>query len=457
MTSLFVTALVIVGAASPQHFPLQSAVDVWDVTVEDLTLNGMKDIIALCCDRDARTAEKEMAVYLPDAKGAYPPIPSLRVVLPEETGGVFLAETDGAAPREVVAIHAGGATVYAFEDGRFVQRSQTAFSSLLPSYSREPLFLRTIAKDLDGDGVDEWLIPVVGGFEIRTPERRLAKAMCDVVSEVRRSGSFQVLHRIPACHLFEIEGQTEKGVAFLSDEAADFVYGPEWSQHKRFDIPVSVEDKWEFSAHMVDINKDGLPDLTVSQTRGTVNMEVVTQVYLAEGPLEYPAKPTARFETKGAIAAPAVNDVDGDGNGDVIFIKIPIGLQTFINFFLRQRLTVQIEVYLFDGTGFPDAPDFNQNLSIEAPEGREEVAYAFGDFNGDGRLDAAFASGAEKLVVHTGSPTQLLSRRPWAELALPAFGVAGTDNLDEGPQDDIVIFHPGMDNRKRIQVVLFEE
>ena len=71
MTSFLITALLLIGSASPQHFALQSAVDVWDVTVEDLTLNGVKDIIALCSDRDARTAEKELAVYLPDAEGVY--------------------------------------------------------------------------------------------------------------------------------------------------------------------------------------------------------------------------------------------------------------------------------------------------------------------------------------------------------------------------------------------------
>lgn len=78
-----------------------------------------------------------------------------------------------------------------------------------------------------------------------------------------------------------------------------------------------------------------------------------------------------------------------------------------------------------------------------------------GDFNGDGRIDIAFGSGAENLVVHTGSEKAFISSKPWLTLPVPAFGVADTHDLNGNKAKDIVVYHPGMKSKERVEVVLF--
>ncbi|HOZ47444.1 MAG TPA: VCBS repeat-containing protein, partial [Candidatus Hydrogenedentes bacterium] len=78
-----------------------------------------------------------------------------------------------------------------------------------------------------------------------------------------------------------------------------------------------------------------------------------------------------------------------------------------------------------------------------------------GDFNGDGRLDIAFGAGAEKLSVLTGSEKRFVSSKPWQTVETPSFGDARAHDLNGDGRDDIVLFHPTGENRRRIEVILF--
>jgi hypothetical protein len=327
---------------------------------------------------------------------------------------------------------------------------------MFPMWSKEPQFLKKTSVDLDGDGVDEWLVPTPEGYAVRNVAGDLCPVPCEVDSSVRDGAGMVVTYRFPACHSFEIEGEATKALAFLTDEKASFAHGADWGDRKEFAIPLKLGEKWESSAMMHDINANGIPDLVVTQTEGTINLRVLTQVFLASEHFTYPETPTATFDAKGSYAAPTLKDVNGDGNLDMVFIKLPWGVRFFINLFVFRRLSVDLDVYLYNpDTGFADAPDFRSDVSIEAPEGREQPSHAMGDFNGDGRMDIAFGSGADNLVVHTGSEKRFISSKPWLTLSVPAFGVARTHDLNGNEPDDVVIFHPGMKGRDRIEVVIF--
>lgn len=450
-----VVVSMLFSAAQPQAYALFTPLNTWDVAVEDLTGNGMKDIVALCSDEESYPLRKHLAVFLARDDGGYDSHPAFLHELEPEDGALFWAETDGAPPRELVVTRASGARVYGYADGAFRLLRETAFHALLPSGSREPRFLRDAAADLTGNGIDEWFIPVAAGFEIRTMDGLVCAVDCDVFSEIRSGDSMYIVHRLPAYHPFDVEGQEHKGLAFLSDEFADFAYGPNWSERRRFRIPVNLEEKWEASAQMKDINGNGLPDLVVTQTQGTVNMKVLTQVYMASGPFTYPDEPTATFEASGSIASPILIDVDGDGRLDLILAKIPFGVRAIVNFFLKRTLGIQVEVYLFDGERFSSTPDFRTSLSVDAPDGRERAAYTMGDFNGDGRLDVALGVRADRLEIRTGSADRFLSPRPWVTFDIPTFGAARPYDLNANGADDLIIFHPGGAHKRRIEVILF--
>ena len=153
---------------------------------------------------------------------------------------------------------------------------------------------------------------------------------------------------------------------------------------------------------MDDITGNGFPDLVVTQTRGTVRMESKTHVYLAQKPFEYPDEPDATFTCKGSVSSPVLLDVNNDQKLDLVFIRISFGVGNIINFFVRGKLAVEAEVYLFNGEGYDEKADYSTTMTMDAPEGRQRVAYTFGDFNGDGLLDVTYGRSDDQLCVYTG-------------------------------------------------------
>lgn len=447
-------AIGLVALTAPQSYVLQSTLDVWDVTAHDLNRDGYGDILVLACDEKTSPLQKHLAAFLANEEGAYSQDPSFVLPLAPESGALVLSETDGTPPADLVIVNAEGAQLFRFAGSAFEFGSTVRFDSLFPSGSKHPSFLRNVSTDLDGDGRDEWIVPKPLGVEIRRADASIAHVTCDIASEIS-GGDLFISHRLPALHTFELEGANRKGLAFLSDEYADFAYGPAWSDHHRFKIPLNLKEKWEASTKMADINKDKWPDLMVTQTRGTVNLEVLTQVYLANGPFSYPEMPSATFQAQGSIANGFLADVDGDELLDMIFIRVPFGVRNIMNFMLRAMVHVEADVYLFKDGKFADKPQFQEGLTIGAPEGREEVAHTLADFNGDGRLDLALATQRHELSIFTGSSDRFVSKKPWQTIGLPSFGTARPHDLNGNEARDLIIFHTSGEHQKRVEVLVF--
>ena len=443
-------------AGEPATYALTNGLPVWDVATEDLNGDGLQDLLLLACDESSYPLEKEVAVFLAAAGGQYTPEPTYVLKLDPKISALFFAEIDGAAPKELVAVHARGAVTYAFADGALRPASEPAFYSLYPTGSKNPIFLPNGAADMDGDGVDEWLVPVPEGYEFRHGEESIARVPCDMYSELRRSSSIYVYHRFPALFPYTIAGSPNKGLAMLSDEFADFAYGDGWKETWRFKIPVNLEEKWEASSRMDDINEDGFPDLIVTQTRGTAKLEAQTQIYIANAPYSYPGEPTATFTVKGSLVSPVIMDINGDEMKDTVIINIPFGIKNIVNFFMRGKVAVNVDFYPFDGKGYAAKPAFDTSVTMDAPEGREQTAYTMGDFNGDKHIDVAFSRTADSFAVFFGTEKDLITSSPSHVVNVPSFGQARSVNLRGEDRKDIVIFHPGGENSKRVEVILFD-
>lgn len=434
---------------------IQAPENVWDAAAEDLDGNGFADLLLLCCDERSDPLNKFLAIYLAGDDGTYPQEPSSRCPLDPSVGVLFQAEADGKAPREVVAASALGAQVFAFDGKGLKPGNRVEFSSLFPTRAKSPVFVKNVTTDVEGDGRDEWLVPVPQAYEVWDNNRRRARITCDVYSEMRRAESVSITNRLPAVQPFALDGQPHKALAFLSDEYADFAYGPNWGTHTRVRIPVNVQEKWDANAKMADINNDGFPDLMVTQTKGTVNLESATQIYIAPEPMKYPDKPTATFAAAGSIAAPDLRDVNGDQLRDVVVVRIPFGVKNIVNFFVRRKLSISAEVYLFNGKDFGAKPSFETNLTLDAPEGKEQVAYALEDFNGDGRLDLCVSESRDALSFYAGVEKGFIASKAFTDLKMPSFGNIAPLDLNRNPAKDAVLIRPGSTDPKRVDVIVF--
>ncbi|MCL4215962.1 MAG: VCBS repeat-containing protein, partial [Candidatus Hydrogenedentes bacterium] len=424
-----------------------------DVAVEDVDGDGRHDVVASCAAKED-AAPCIIVVYLQSEQGGLPKLPSITLTLPVATGVVMFVQMNGEGPRELVAAHSTGAAVHACRDGALAEQSVLEFNSLFPSAVKEPLIL-DYGLDLDGEGSEEWLLPVSRGFQLWRGAQPVAELRADVSSQIRRGSSVSVSHVLPDFAAFSLPDQQNKALAFLSRQYLDFAYGDDWSESRRLKLPHEEDSEWNWSAQMEDLNGDELPDLVVTESTGSVNVKMRVSVYHATAPFTYPAKPGTVLESAGALASPYLQDVNGDGKNDLIMIKIPFSVKTFVNYFLRQRVNVQLEAYLSSSTGIESQASLSQSITVSAPDDREQIAYAMGDFNGDSRLDLALGSGEDALEVHLGGETRFVEPKPWLQLNLPSLGLARPYDIDGNAAEDLIIFHPDGQKSTRIEVVLF--
>lgn len=452
---LIAGVLLAIAATPPVTYVLKVPVDAWDVTRGDLNGDGLTDIVVYGSNATAETPEKELLVYLAETGGRFPSVPSLRHELDPSNGTAFVCEFDGRLPEEIVEAGQSGATILRLVDGSLDVVDRVEFNSLLPGRTREPVFARDLPHDLDGDGADEWLIPTPLGVSIYSQGRIRAEIPAPISSEFREYGLRTIMHRLPAVTSFALPEEPNHALALLGERYADFSYGYEWTEHVRYPLAIHNEENWDASAEFKDINADGYPDLIVTQTSGTVNLEVLTQIYLAQGPFKYPETPDSKFETKGSFTTVELADVDGDGKSDLVLVRISLGVRNIINYFLRKRVSIEVAVHYFRSDGFAQRADESTSITIDAPDGREQSAYATGDFDGDGRLDVMIGTGEENLVFYQGAQSAFLSSRPWITLEIPTFGVARIADLNGNEADDVILHHPNGAHKRRVDLLVF--
>lgn len=446
---------VAISGLSPETYTLRTEDPVWDVALEDVDGDGTHDVIAFCVETDSDPPKKYLALFLSGGTHRYGATPSLRITLDPEFGTAFVAEVDGQPPREIVVASHSKAIVYRYEEETMKVVGETTFASILPSGSREPAFLKDAVSDLDGDGVDEWLIPVPMGCEIRRMDGLVRTVPCDVRGEMSVFGGRAVYYRLPTHRTFDVPEQSEKAIAFLTKDYIDFVYGAQWAERTRIRIPGTRSDEWETNVLMEDIDGNGLPDLVITRSRGTVNLSARTEIYLAKKAYSFSSTPDSVIETKGALTLPTLADVNGDGRLDIVFTGFPINVRSILNYFMRKKITIRLEVHLFESGGYAAKSTYRRNFLADVPEGREQVAFTAGDFDGDGIRDAAFGRSGEELAIYLGSARNFLNASPSVVLDMPAFGVARHKDLDNNGREDIVMFHPAGEHDKRIEVILF--
>jgi hypothetical protein len=450
-------ALVLLAAAfEPRLFTLQAWESVNDVIVEDLNVDGRGDLLVLCSHSDARPPEKRILVFMAREDGGFGADPSLVLPLDVDSGAIFLSDTDGVAPRELVISGDHGVDVLEFKGNAFSVRSAHTFHSLLPSRSRTPTFVQELSVDMNGDGVDEWLVPISTGIQVRRGDTVLAELPCDVSSELRTGESLSIRHGLPRIVPFDEPGTDRKGLAFADDEIIEFAHGDNWAQRATVKVPSEDRDEWSVKATLAEFGSGEYPALMINQVKGTINLQVQNTLYQAEGPGVYPATPTAVYSARGALASAMVRDVNGDGMNDLLVFNIPFGIRAITSYFMFRNITVGVQIYNYRDGGIPSEPDVEQRLTIKAPERIEQAAYTLGDFNGDGLLDAALGSGEDALHVHLGEPGRFVTPKASAVIEVPVVGKAPEPvDITGNGNEDIIIFHPRLDNKDKVHVILF--
>ncbi len=424
-----------------------------DVIIEDINFDNLKDLIVFSSEEDGYS--KQIAVFFQQSeKNRFTREYSFINQISEPCSVLFNTKIDN--KRNFIVL-ANSENLYLYKVGNdgIILEKTINYPNAFSYNAKEPVVMRDLSYDLDNDGTDEWFIPTSRGITIFKNQEPISKIEFHIFNEIYSGNNMTLFYQFPLIYPLKTSKENPKPVAFLGDKEMIFAYGNNWVSTKKVKIDRKNPEKWDSTYRLGDINKDSFPDILFTETQGTINLKTTIYIYLSEGEYRYSPNPQLEYKAKGAVSLPVMKDINNDNNDDLILFNIPLGLTNFINFFLRGKLSVETKVFLSDGKLVPSKPNYQTNMTMDAPEGRDQIAYAVDDFSGDGILDIAFGESQNSIQVNVGLQEGTLKTKQWIKVNVPAFGIIRTYNINENKSKDIIIYRPTGENKERLDIILF--
>lgn len=325
-----------------------------------------------------------------------------------------------------------------------------------------------ITRDLNGDGLDEIVIPAADGFwvfvqmkdgtfadgvKLGPPEPFLDAIAMD---DSRRYGKVGLnpltipwyLSRIRQMDYnrdgridlvfwnrdyFQVHVQNEQGhfspnpvtfttdVPFDSDGAYSIVFG--FSGDNPWSMLLGLRRRTELTVlqTITDMNGDGVADMVTHTLRGRSVLKMRSQyrVYFGEvreGRIRFSSKKlTTAFPggksggaESGGYSALWLKDMDGDGSTDIIRGDIRLSVTTLLRVFIARSLNMKLEGFRLENNAFPAKPDVRRsakaNFDIRGEERGFYPAVLLGDMTGDNRTDIVVGKNRKALYFFPGLP-----------------------------------------------------
>ncbi|MBI4835245.1 MAG: VCBS repeat-containing protein [Planctomycetes bacterium] len=287
--------------------------------------------------------------------------------------------------------------------------------------------------DIDRNGYDDALIPQLDGYRVYFQETPGGKfTSCPVghpaeKSFYQTSASFIVAkHSLPNILIKDInaDGMID-AVMLKGDELNYYLQNESAALSERFTVTASGSsrikslendaDPNEFNQVALDfsdINQDKLIDMMISIMKGKIDSlgDVRTQVLVFQGSLQgqdcqsfcYKETPDQVINLKGVVPLARLDDVNEDGNLDLITASFQMDMTSNIQKVLLRylALTYHIRTYQAKSRKFSSNPDYERSINFPLELIGKGTSYFshiyFKDFDGDKRPDVLTISSPDK-------------------------------------------------------------
>jgi hypothetical protein len=297
-------------------------------------------------------------------------------------------------------------------------------------------------QDLDGDDLDDLLIPDFDGLELALqssdgkyspPARLSAELEMTLGREVVR-------YRLPRIFLADANFDGHKDILLLEDRTLrvfagaghggfaangmELVLGLELAsaaQIRDWENDRGDLDQSDLSIRRIervaDLNGDGAPDLLTESThsRGVFDKSSDFAVHLGrnlEGWVGHTDPPDSLMVSKGMQFDLVIEDLDGDGQKDLIIPSVRLGLGRVIKALFSGSMGMDLDFYRADQTGlYPAEPNYSTSTKVkfDLKKGHADVpAVLVADFNGDGIKDLLVQQDREELKITLGDESPRL-------------------------------------------------
>jgi len=437
----------------PELITLNLVPVIRDVIVEDINHDNKKDLIVFSSEEDGY--EKKIIIFYQQSETPkFNEKFSFSFQIKEPCSVIFITKI-GNEHNCLVIANSENLCLYRFKDNEMVLERTVTYPNAFSYNAKEPVVMRDMSYDLDNDGTDEWFIPTPRGVTIFKNFTPLSEIDFHIFHEIYSGNNMTLFYQFPVIYPLKKSQENPKPVAFLGDKEIVFAYGENWKLTKTIKIDRKNPEKWDSTYRLGDINNDGFPDILFTETQGTINLRTTLYIYISEGEYQYPANPQFEYTIKGAVSLPIMKDINNNNKDDLILFNIPLGLTNFINFFLRGKMSVETKVFLSDSNSLPLKPDYQTTMTMDAPDGKDQIAYAIDDFSGDGILDIAYGQSHNTIQINIGLQEGNLKTKQWTKVNIPAFGIIRTSYINDNKSKDIIIYRPTGENKERVDIILF--
>lgn len=358
-----------------------------------------------------------------------------------------------------------------------------------------------ITQDVNGDGLDDLVVPVLDGFWVfvQLNDSAFAEPM-KLGTSTEMASLYAVdgyrhhpwtqsrIHKMDynrdgrgdlgfwnGTH-FEVHLQNAQGVfnpvaeTFTTDVAFDSdmlaaLAAPHGTRQRRKDHGLTGKMTGSVLHAFTDMNGDNIADLGVFSLHGGLwDMHAVYAVHFGyptpDGGTGFSPEVSTELLSDGIQFGMAQHDFDVDGQTDLMFTilkpRVFKAIGMIIDSLVTGSVSMELTFYRMENGSYPDKPTLSRSIRVETT-GRtgERSLYPsvlIGDVNGDERADLLIQHGEKELRVFLGVPGQaLFAKRPQKiKVEMPHEEYTWLVDFNKDGKRDILMHHPSTTEPHRV-------
>ena len=253
---------------------------------------------------------------------------------------------------------------------------------------------------------------------------------------------------------------TEQESVSVYLQQADKHFAPKPSTTIVFPVRPSGKDSetsLSFLSTPVDVNGDEFVDVILTLTKGTgkfLERKIIIFIFLNQQKPEEPFSPhpDQTITVDGITTGINIEDVNGDGRGDLLFSSIRVGFWNIVKNLISKRVNLDTSIYLLRSDNkYPTQSDFHRKTSyqIDLTHGiRFHGTWPTlgGDFTGDGHRDLLIARD-EKITIYPKNPDGDLFSKPLTQSGVFTSPFMHIVDLNRDGRDDLLFYQNTRDGK----------
>ncbi len=212
-----------------------------------------------------------------------------------------------------------------------------------------------------------------------------------------------------------------------------------------------------FLSTPVDVNGDEFVDIILTLTKGTgkfLERKIIIFIFLNQQKTDCPfsPQPDQTITVDGVTPGVNIEDVNGDGRGDLLFSSIRVGFWNIVKNLISKRVALDTSIYLMRSDNqYPTQPDFHRKTSyqIDLTHGiRFHGTWPTlgGDFTGDGHGDLLIAHDG-KIAIYPKNPDGNLFSKALTQSGVFTSPFMHIVDLNDDGRDDLLFYEKKRDGK----------